>query len=209
MNHQIIPPAVNLSSFPDQKDIQTIQLGSQNHPLRLLSVGRLEWKKGYEHALHAVRFLLDRNLMCEYQIIGAGDYEAALFYARFQLGLEGVVHFSGAKSHTGVIDELYKADVLLHPSLSEGFCNAVLEAQAVGLPVVCTDAGGLPENVQDGETGFVVPRRDPNALADKLAQLAADGELRKKMGEAGRRHVVANFGMEQQLDAFEVFYEHL
>jgi len=153
MNHHIIPPAIDLDTFHDQKTIQPRQLGTRNHPLRILSVGRLEWKKGYEHALAAVRLLMDRNIFFEYHIIGSGQYVAAIHYARYQFGLDNYVRFLGSQSHERVIESLQWADVFLHPSLSEGFCNAVLEAQAIGLPVVCSDAGGLPENILDGVTG--------------------------------------------------------
>jgi len=82
----------------------------------------------------------------------------------------------------------------------------VLEAQSFGLPVVCTDAGGLPEAVEDGVTGFVVPARDPQALAEKTIALAQDAELRARMGEQGRRRVLANFTLEQQAARFLEFY---
>ena len=98
------------------------------------------------------------------------------------------------------------AHIFLHSAVSEGFCNAVLEAQAMGLPVVCSDADGLPENVDDGETGFVVPRRDAQSLAEKLAVLSREAVLRQKMGEAGRRRVLKRFQLTDQIDAFDRLY---
>ena len=95
---------------------------------------------------------------------------------------------------------------MLHAAVSEGLCNAVLEAQAMALPVVCTDAGGLPENVVDEETGYVVPTRDSEALAAKLAILAEQPEVRKRMGKAGRAHVETEFRPDAQIDAFGRFY---
>ena len=74
------------------------------------------------------------------------------------------------------------------------------------LPVVCSDAGGLPENVQDDVTGFVVPRRDPSGLATRLAQLAHDPELRERMGQAGRQRVLQHFQLRDQITAFENLY---
>jgi colanic acid/amylovoran biosynthesis glycosyltransferase len=102
-----------------------------------------------------------------------------------------------------------QADVMLHAALAEGFCNAVIEAQAMETPVVTTDAGGLPENVDDGVTGFVVPRRDPDALAEKLALLASDPELRARMGRAGRVRATTRFSIDQQAEAFIKLYETL
>ena len=101
------------------------------------------------------------------------------------------------------------ADVLLHPAVSEGFGNAVLEAQAMALPVVCSDADGLAENVADGLTGFVTPRRDPVALAEALARLAADAALRRRMGTAGRERAQACFRPAAQIAAFDRFYRAL
>jgi len=98
---------------------------------------------------------------------------------------------------------MFWADVFLHAAVSEGFCIAVLEAQAMALPVVCTDAGGLPEGVVDMETGFIVPRRDPQALAEKLLMLSKRAELRQRMGETGRRWVETNFRMEDEISRFE------
>ncbi len=108
----------------------------------------------------AVRKLVDRGVQCEYRIVGEGDFLGAVAFARHQLGLGDRVTFVGSGSRDLVRAEMQKADVLLHAAVSEGFCNAVLEAQAMKLPVVCTDADGLPENVENGVTGIVVARRD-------------------------------------------------
>jgi glycosyltransferase involved in cell wall biosynthesis len=96
--------------------------------------------------------------------------------------------------------------VLLHAAVSEGFCNAVVEAQAMALPVICTDADGLLENIVDGTTGFLAPRRDVHALADKLLLLAHDPALRQQLGQAGAERVRANFRLEDQMAAFEQLY---
>jgi colanic acid/amylovoran biosynthesis glycosyltransferase len=100
-----------------------------------------------------------------------------------------------------------RADVFLHAAISEGFCNAVLEAQSMELPVVTSDADGLGENVVDGSSGFVVKRRDPRALADRMELLAANGDLRREMGSAGRRRVLEQFQLADQIRAFGKFYE--
>jgi colanic acid/amylovoran biosynthesis glycosyltransferase len=205
----LIPPAIDMESYPEIQLKAPLSLGMPDQPVRILSIGRLEWKKGYEHALQAIKILMERGVNFQYDIIGDGDYAASLFFARHQMGLENMVSLLGALSHSKVIDRLSEADIFLHPSLSEGFCNAVLEAQAMGIPVVCSNAGGLTENIKDGVTGFVVPRRDPYAMAEKLRLLAADGRLRQRMGQAGRMRVEGHFQLEQQLDAFETFYGNL
>ena len=76
----------------------------------------------------------------------------------------------------------------------------------MSVPVVCSDADGLSENVSDGETGFVVPRRDPTAQADKLAILASDADLRRRFGSAGRERALSHFQIADQIRAFENLY---
>jgi len=204
--HMLIPPALDIRRFNPSAQSHTEVLGTENRPLRLLSVGRLEWKKGYEHALQAVRFLKDRGIKLVYRIVGAGQYIEAVAFCRYQLGLEDCVELLGAMPQEQVLEQMKWADVFLHAAVSEGFCNAVLEAQAMKLPVVCSDAGGLPDNVADGVTGFVVPRRNPKAMADKLELLAANPELRRRMGNAGRERVESCFRLEDQIDRFEKLY---
>jgi len=202
--HALIPPAVDAEVFrPAARDDDAIGPG---RPLRVLSVGRLEWKKGYEVGLEAVRLLKARGVPVHYRILGGGQYLEALAFARHQLGLEAEVEFLGARPPADVPGQMQWADVLLHPAVSEGFGNAVLEAQAMALPVVSSDADGLAENVADGVSGYVVPRREPAALATALARLAADPALRAQMGAAGRERVQTCFRPEAQIAAFDRFF---
>lgn len=207
--HALIPPAIDMALFAGQEHTGKAGNGSDARPLRILSVGRLEWVKGYEYALGAARELAHRDVAFEYRIIGEGAYLEPLAFARYEMGLESDVHFLGRQAQPAVIEQMKWADVFLQASVSEGFCNAVVEAQAMGLPVVATDAGGLPENVADDRTGFVVPRRDAAALADKLALLAGDAALRCRMGAAGRARVENCFSLPQQIAAFDRFYREM
>jgi colanic acid/amylovoran biosynthesis glycosyltransferase len=204
--HRLIPPAIDAAHFDPGSRSFGNGTGTPGQPLRILSVGRLVWKKGYEYALQAVRRLVDSGVHCSYTVIGGGDGMEPVAFARRQLGLEGVVEFRGARPPAEIRDEMLAADIFLHAAVSEGFCNAVLEAQAMKLPVVCSDAEGLRENVVDGETGFVVPRRDAPALAARMARLAADPALRRRMGEAGRARVVSRFRLSDQIAAFGELY---
>ena len=204
--HALIPPAVGLNWFEPTGRVRRHVRGSPERPLRVLSVGRLEWVKGYDYALQAIRLLRDRGLRSEYRIVGDGFYTRAVAFARHQLGLEGQVDLLGAQAPEEVRGHLGWADVLLQASVSEGFCNAVVEAQAMEVPVVSSDAGGLPENVQDEVTGLVVARRDAVALAEALSRLAGDPELRQRMGKAGRARVLARFNVADQISSFERLY---
>lgn len=205
--YALIPPAIDIEKFIPPEAKQDAE--SEPRPLRLLSVGRMEWKKGYEYALQAIACLVKQGVVVEHRIVGGGSYLQAVAFCRHDLGLEDHVTFLGALTAEQVREQMAWADVFVHAAVSEGFCNAVLEAQAMQLPVVCTDADGLPENVADGVTGFVVPRRDARALAGKIAVLAANPVLRARMGQAGRERVEERFQVADQLDAFERLYSRL
>ena len=163
--------------------------------LRVVSVSRLHWVKGYEFALQALAIVRRSGLEIDYTIIGQADDKgmlSVLTTAR-DLGLESSVHVRGTRSPAEIVETLRSADVFLLTSLSEGLSTATLEAMAVGLPVVVTDVGGMREAVTDGVDGFVVPPRDPDTIAAALVELAGDAELRRRMGEQGRRRAVDDF----------------
>lgn len=208
----LIPPAID-TSFWRRAAVD----GGERSPaaggggrLRLVSVGRLEWKKGSEWVLAALRKLVDRGIDAELSIIGDGAYSGAVRLAIHQLGLGARTTLTGPLPRTEVRKRLAGADVFLHGAVSEGFCNAVLEAQAMELPVVTTDADGLPENVADGVTGFVVPRRDPEAMAEALHRLAADPGLRRQMGAAARERAIRpEFQIGNQVRRFDELYRRV
>lgn len=202
----LIPPAIDISFFQPVERTQPARLGAADRPLRVLSVGRLEWKKGYEFALEAIALLRYWGIAVEFHIVGGGDHLEAVAFCRRQFGLEDCVSLLGALPAEGVLREMHWADVFLHAAVSEGFCNAVIEAQATGLPVVTSDADGLAENVEDGVTGFVTPRRDPRAMAERLAWLAEDGRLRAAMAENGPARVRQRFRLDSQIAAFVRLY---
>ncbi len=207
--HALIPPAVDAERLIPAQRKDGGEVGTAYRPLRLLSVGRLEWKKGYEYGLQAVDWLRQAGIACDYRIVGGGSYLEPLAFTRHQLGLVESVTFMRGLQHAQVMEQLAWADVFLHAAVSEGFCNAVMEAQAMQVPVVCTDADGLAENVVDGESGFVVPRRNPQALAQRIQELAHDGSLRQRMGQAGRERVLSCFRLSDLLDRFEAFYQQV
>jgi colanic acid/amylovoran biosynthesis glycosyltransferase len=204
--HALIAPAIDAEFFDPANHVPVNNDGSPSRPVRILSVGRLEWKKGYEYAICAARLLRDGGVRAEYRIVGQGSFLEALALARHRLGMQCEVEFLGALPPSEVREQMRAADILLHSAVSEGFCNVVLEAQAMQLPIVCSDADGLPENVVDGETGFVTPRRNAQALTEKLAVLARDPELRHRMGQAGRKRVLKRFQLAGQIQAFDGLY---
>jgi colanic acid/amylovoran biosynthesis glycosyltransferase len=204
--HVVVPPAVDASFFAPAER-RSEEVGTPERPFRILSVGRLHWMKGYASSLNAIAMLRMRGIKCEYRIAGAADYGEGIIEVLFAIhdqGLQDVVELLGAGSQNDVKDELDWADVLLHGAISEGFCNAALEAQAMAVPVVCTEA--LAANVLDGRTGLVAPLRDAAGLADRLARLATDSELRRRLGEAGRNRAETQFRPDDQIARFSDWY---
>ncbi len=153
-------------------------------PLRITTVARLHWKKAQLYALHAMRLLKDQGFDFVYDMIGEGDQLSSLRQAIRDLGLEDRVVLHGAKPPEAIPEFLRRSDIFLLCSVRESFGLAVAEAQAAGLPVVASRVDGIPEALSDGETGFLVPPRDPAAIAGALARLMSDAALRERMGRA-------------------------
>lgn len=199
----LIPPGVDADFFTLSRNTKS------SDKFIIVSVGRLAWKKGYEYGIQAVAMLKANSIPVEYRIIADGNYKQPVLFAISELGLEEEIRIIPAHTSKDVKQYLEEAHVFLHPAISEGFSNAVLEAQSMQLPVVTTNADGLSENVEDGVTGFVVPIYDANALADKLEWCYHNREHLNIMGEAGRKRVIEKFSIEEQLNKFEAFYKGL
>jgi len=122
-----------------------------------------------------------------------GEYQTELEREAERVGVGDRVEFGFRNDVGALLDEL---DVLALPSWTEGLPLVVLEAMAHGKPVVATPVGGTPELVTDGETGLLVPPRDPKALAAALQRLLDDAELSRRLGEAGRRRVEERFSLD-------------
>ena len=185
--------------------------------MRLVSVGWLRWRKGWEYGLEALRRLVADGVPARLDVVGGEpgpDHGEAselprILWAADELGLRERVQLLGGLSSTDVRELLQRADALLHPSLAEGIPNIVLEAMACGLPVVTTSAGGVREAVGDGVEGFVVAPRDPDGLARALATLWRDPRLAARMGAAGRSRVEASFTLAEQERRWASLYEHV
>ena len=108
-----------------------------------------------------------------------------------------------------IAELLHSLDLFVLSSTTEGISLTLLEAMASGLPVVATEVGGNPEVVIDGLTGYLVPAKDPKAMANKLRLLIEDGNLRQKMGVEGRKRVVENFSIKETAKQYEELYNEV
>jgi len=191
-------PAVPVADFAPLRRREP----SEGDPLRVLSVGRLHWKKGLDDGLRTVAGARDRGIDIEYRIVGEGSERDKLTFLIAELGLEGRATLLGARDQEAVRAELDAADVLLLPSLSEGISNAVLEAMAAGRPVITTRCGGMDEVVDDGVDGLLVDVGDHEAMAEHLAGLAEDPERRHRLEIAAADRADREFDLSRQISLF-------
>lgn len=159
--------------------------------------------KGHSDFLQMARLLMDRRIDAEYWLIGGeihhSEYQAELKRLCRDLGLCECVQFLG---HRNDVAELLNAlDVVVCASHVEPFGRCLIEAMACAKPVVATRVGGIPEVVDDGVTGILVPPHSPEQLADSVARLLTDSELSVRMGNAGRMRVEQHFTPDAHLDA--------
>ena len=192
----------------DGKDVRR-RFGIPAEALLLGTVANLFARKGYEVMFRAMPEIAAAFPPVHYLIVGSGDavYEARLRAMVKDLGLESCVHFGGFQE--SVYPCLAALDLYVHPALMEGFGIAVLEAMAMRKPVVATTTGGLPEIVQDDETGVLVPPGDADALARAVTRLLQDPARCRQLGEAGRARVAAHFTVETMMDSLASGYETL
>lgn len=136
-------------------------------PVQLLSAGRSHWIKGYETSILACSFLKKKGLDFRYTIIGAAGDEA-LQYMIADLDLKEEISLLPQQTQEFVFSKMQNASLLLLPSLEEGLPNVLVEAMALGLPVISSDCGGVPELVEPDQNGFLVPVLQPETMADAI-----------------------------------------
>jgi glycosyltransferase involved in cell wall biosynthesis len=176
-------------------------------PLRIVAVGTLHEVKGQIHLIEACRRLAERGVDVTCRFIGDGPDRDALQARIDELGLTERVTLVGRMTSDAVAAELAASDVLVAPSVPtrggkrEGIPVVLMEAMASGLPVVASRLSGIPELVTDGVSGLLVPPGDAAALADALAALAGDPDLRTRLGAAGRDIVMREFDVDRNAAA--------
>lgn len=168
---------------------------------KIISVGRFEEVKGQKYLVDACAVLRTRGIEFECQLIGEGPLIHDVRRQISSLGLEDYIHISGFRTHKEVIDEVRNSSVavLATTPTSDGKCegipNVLKEAMACAIPVVASKVGGIPELVDDGISGILVPPRDPVAIANAIAALVGDRSMQERMGRAGREKIVREFSL--------------
>jgi glycosyltransferase involved in cell wall biosynthesis len=195
---EVVPFGVDLEAF--SPPVEARPAG----PVRFVYAKLLRPKYGPDVLLDALARLPDGSWQAT--IAGDGPLRPALEAKARELGVADRVRFVGWRPHAELPDLLRGADVFVMPSREEEFGVAAAEASAVGLPVVATRVGGVPEIVVDGETGLLVPPKDPEALASALALLATNADLRGRLGRQGRERVAERFAWPACVDRMEAIY---
>jgi colanic acid/amylovoran biosynthesis glycosyltransferase len=181
----------------------------------ILHVARLVEVKGTRYLLRAFATVARKYDRVQLLIIGDGPLRRPLQTLAASLGIQERVQFLGALPHADVLAWMRKAAMLVLPGVrtrtgrEEGLGMVLLEAAATGLPIIGSRVGGIPECIVDGETGFLVPEREEEALAQRMGELLEDSAKRLQMGTAGRALIERQFDLERQTEALESFYDSL
>lgn len=183
--------------------------------VQIVTIARLVEKKGVEYGIRAAAKLAKVNQNIEYNVVGDGPLGEDLQRLIQDLDAGDAVKLLGWKQQQEIVEILNNADILLAPSVTskdgdqEGTPVVLMEAMAMGLPVVSTQHSGIPELVENGISGFLVPERDVDALVEKLSHLIEHPELWPEMGRAGRAYVEEHYDIDKLNDRLVKIYQKL
>jgi colanic acid/amylovoran biosynthesis glycosyltransferase len=167
--------------------------------IHIITTSRLSEQKGLEYAIKAVKDVLKQHPNCDYTIIGDGKIRKKIEQLIINFDLEKKIFLLGWKKPDEIIAILDNSHIFLHPSIttsnggSEGIPTSIMEAMALGIPVVATAHAGIPELIENDITGFLVPEKNSKELAEKVVFLIKNQKLWNKIGIAGRKAVEKEF----------------
>ena len=186
---------VHCAIDPDRYDVTA---GRNSHGQRLLFIGRLAGVKGVPILFEALQAIVGDFPDVRLKLIGDGPERRDLEREVSKRGIGDRVEFAGYRSQSEVAEALHETDILVLPSFAEGLPVVLMEAMAARVPVITSRIAGIPELVEHGHSGLLVPPGDVDALAAAISQLLHDHERRGWMGEAGRAKVVAEFNLDRE-----------
>ncbi len=182
------------------------ELFSGPRTVKIITAGRLTAQKAHEHLLHAFKYVKEQ-VDCKLFLLGDGELKPYLERLVQHLALQDDVHLIGWRKNPFVI--MARCDLFVLSSRWEGFGNVIIEAMALGLPIISTDCpSGPSEILGQGKYGILVPPEDDKALANAIISLAKDPLLRKRYGNAGLKRS-ADFSLTQMVHAYESLFEEL
>ena len=168
-------------------------------PYNIITVARITPKKGLATVYRALRLLCDQGLALRHTLIGDGEDRKKILSLITELGLSGVTQWLGTQPHEVVLEHYRRADLFVlgceiaQNGDRDGIPNVLLECMAMGVPVIATQVSALPELVEDGKTGLLVPPGQPEKMARAMGRLLSDHDLRNRIIPAARRRVIEHF----------------
>ncbi|MUL35203.1 glycosyltransferase [Gloeocapsopsis dulcis] len=183
--------------------------------IQIVTSGRLVEKKGIEYAIHAVAKLAKIKPNIEYKVIGDGPLRQPLQQLIEELNVTDTVKLLGWKDQEEIIEILKKSHIFIAPSVTaqsgdqDAPVNVLKEAMAIGLPVISTYHGGIPELIQDNVSGFLVTERNADAIAKKISYLLDNPQIWEQIAQAARREVETNYDLHKLNDELVDIYQQL
>jgi len=206
----VIYSGVELEKFKelpsDEKQGLRKELGIPEHSIVVGTVGRLVTVKGPEYLLEASRFILPAYPDTFFVFTGDGELREHLEQQARDTGVEGNTLFLGWRNDAARIISIF--DIFVLPSLNEGMGRVLVEAMALGKPIVASNIGGIPDLVIPGKNGFLVPPKNPEQLAKYIQILLSDTERREKMGLSGEE-TAGNFSHELMVKKIAELYREI
>ncbi len=207
---RLIYNGVDLEKYKPVSDASEVrkELGIVTQDIVVGVVANLIHYKGHLEILDAATMLKSEFPNLRFVFVGRdGGMQKKIEGKIAALNLEEMIVLAGSRGDIEHIIPVF--DVMLLASHEEGFSNVLLEGMACAKPIVATDVGGNPESVKDGETGFIIPPRNPATMAEALKKLLTGAELRKRLGEAGRRRVERLFSKQKLIRSMDEFYQEI
>ena len=188
------PVGIDLLRFPFH-----VRGAPVNGTFKILTVSRLVKEKGLSLALEAIQKLTHEYSLgrIEYYILGDGPEAQKLREEAEQRGIKDRVYFLGSQTQEAVVRVLLESHLLILPSEAEALPVVLMEAQATGMPVIATNVGSVRQVLIDGQSGYMVPSKDVQAMCDKIEHLIRHPQLWEPMGRAGRRHIEENYDIKK------------
>ncbi|NNE14172.1 MAG: glycosyltransferase family 4 protein [Saprospiraceae bacterium] len=222
VSEHTVNEAVSYGADPSRIKVMRIPISAQavekfklpkkpkHQSIKLVSVGRYDWVKGYRYAIDAIKILADEQIDVQYSIIAPGKVSEELVFQSHQLGISDQITFLMGLDQDELFESMQKFDVLLLPSVTEGIANVVAEAMALGIPVISTNCGGMPEIVIPGETGWLVDVRDAQGISTAVKQIMHSSESEIQLiANNAHKLVSSQFHPSRSMTHFIDAYEEL
>lgn len=214
VNHEGIKADKVITLYNGIPDVHNPHLGSyegiNGDSFRMIIIGSLVANKGHYYLLKAIEIIWRHNKQLTLDIVGDGPLKTKLLDCASSLKISGVTNFRGFVDDDTSTKLLSQSHVLVTPSIErEGLPTVILEAMSRSKPVIGSNVGGIPELIEDGITGFIVNPADVDDLASALNNLIYDEELRRRMGEAGRKKYEERFDARIMIREIENLYQSL